>query len=197
MFYTYAYLRKDGTPYYIGKGSGNRLFSNKHSVNLPDKGRIIYLKRNITENEALKHEEYMIKIYGRKIDGGLLYNISLGGKGNSKYFTEEDRKKSRKKSLEKYQKSEQGKLKRIESQRLRRKNFSEERKENERRKAKERERKKRLEKGDEVRLKERERWAKNKEEMCRKQRERRAKKKQNHDSFSMLQNLPCTKKSFW
>jgi len=177
MFYTYAYLRKDGTPYYIGKGSGNRLFSNKHSVNLPDKNRIIYLKRNLTENQALKHEEYMIKIYGRKIDGGLLYNISLGGKGNSKYHTEEEIKGARRISLEKYQKSQNGKNKRIESQRKRRENYSEEKKEEERKKARERERRKRIERGDEIRLRDRERW--NKDDKKRKQqKERRAKKRQ-------------------
>ena len=56
-FYTYAYLREDKTPYYIGKGTGNRIYSKSRRVERPkDKSKIIYLKKNLTEEEALKHE---------------------------------------------------------------------------------------------------------------------------------------------
>jgi hypothetical protein len=84
-YYTYAYLRKDGTPYYIGKGKGKRLYQKDKWHNPPkDKSRIIYLKQNLTEEEAFKHEIYMIVVFGRKDLGtGILHNRTNGGDGPS------------------------------------------------------------------------------------------------------------------
>jgi len=65
-FYTYAYLREDKTPYYVGKGSGKRIYSKEKNINLPkDKSRIIFLKQNITEEEAFRHEIYMIAFFDK------------------------------------------------------------------------------------------------------------------------------------
>tara|TARA_E500000178_G_scaffold291253_2_gene295034 strand:- start:909 stop:1484 length:576 start_codon:yes stop_codon:yes gene_type:complete len=82
MFYTYAYLREDGTPYYIGKGKGMRMFYKygKNTKPPKDRSRIIILKQNITEEEAFRHERYMIAVFGKKCDGtGILMNIADGG----------------------------------------------------------------------------------------------------------------------
>lgn len=86
MYYTYAYLHENKTPYYIGKGKGNRLYkSNKRKIKPPkDKSRIIFLKQNLTEKEAFKHEIYMIAVFGRKDLGtGILHNRTNGGEGAS------------------------------------------------------------------------------------------------------------------
>ena len=84
-YYTYAYLRKDRTPYYIGKGIGDRIYSTSRRNNPPkDRSRIIYLKQNLTEEEAFKHEIYMIAVFGRKDLGtGILHNRTGGGEGAS------------------------------------------------------------------------------------------------------------------
>jgi hypothetical protein len=83
-FYTYAYLREDGTPYYIGKGRGYRINHKRHSVKLPPKSRRVVLKNNLTEEEAFRHEEYMIYLFGRKDLGtGILRNMTFGGEGTS------------------------------------------------------------------------------------------------------------------
>lgn len=84
-FYTYAYLREDGTPYYIGKGCGMRIYSSTRTINKPkDKSRIIFLKQNLTEEEAFKHEIYMISVFGRKdLGSGILHNRTNGGDGTS------------------------------------------------------------------------------------------------------------------
>jgi hypothetical protein len=85
-FYTYAYLRADGTPYYIGKGTKRRIYSRlgRPCSTPKDRSRIIFLKQNLTEEEAFKHEIYMIAVYGRKDLGtGILHNRTSGGEGTS------------------------------------------------------------------------------------------------------------------
>lgn len=94
-FYTYAWLRADGTPYYIGKGRDRRAYScSGKPCKMPlDKNRILILKRNLTEEEAFKHEIYMIAVFGRKDNGtGTLRNKSDGGQGKTGYIHTEETK---------------------------------------------------------------------------------------------------------
>jgi hypothetical protein len=95
MYYTYAYLREDRTPYYIGKGSGRRVYSKIRSVSIPPKDRILILKKDLTEDEAFQHEKYMIAVFGRKDLGtGILHNKTDGGEGVSGHiYTEEQKQK--------------------------------------------------------------------------------------------------------
>jgi hypothetical protein len=102
-YYTYAYLREDKTPYYIGKGTENRIYSTQKRVKQPkDKSRIIFLKQNLTEEEAFKHERYMIAVFGRKDLGtGILRNMTDGGEGSSNRGTPEERSEISKKGYAK------------------------------------------------------------------------------------------------
>jgi NUMOD3 motif len=94
-YYTYAYLREDKTPYYIGKGKGDRINSKQRNIKKPkDKSRVIYLKQNLTEEEAFKHEIYMIAVLGRKDLGtGILHNRTDGGEGSSGWVPSEETKR--------------------------------------------------------------------------------------------------------
>lgn len=69
-FYTYAWLNTNGKPYYIGKGCEKRAW--RKSSPAPE--RVLILKKNLTEKQALKHEMYMIAVHKKYLD-----NILPGG----------------------------------------------------------------------------------------------------------------------
>jgi hypothetical protein len=99
-YYVYGYKRKDyGTYFYIGKGCGNRMYSNvsrsEHFMNIKNKCdyEVVIIKDNLTEDEAyafeqemisnlIHNEGYSIGIKGyQRNEGRHLVNHTLGGDG--------------------------------------------------------------------------------------------------------------------
>jgi hypothetical protein len=85
IYYVYAYVRENGTPYYIGKGKGNRAYSPHRFVSKPkDKSKIVFIFKDLSEQDAFDLECLLIKFHGRKDNNtGLLRNLTDGGEGCS------------------------------------------------------------------------------------------------------------------
>lgn len=92
-FYVYLWLRYKNSrhgprlsPYYVGKGSGNRAFNSRQRRVRPPKdwSYIVFAQEGLTEREAFDLEQYYIALYGRKDLGtGILGNFTDGGEGVS------------------------------------------------------------------------------------------------------------------
>jgi hypothetical protein len=91
-FYTYLWLREDGTPYYVGKGSSKRAFRK----GCPPHDRVL-IQPHPSEQDAFAAEVFLIAYYGRiDIGTGILRNLTDGGDGTAGHIaTENQRKASR------------------------------------------------------------------------------------------------------
>ena len=75
----YAYVNEDGRFYYVGRGRPGREKENHKTIKVPPKDKIIILHENLPLIESVEYEKALIKFYGRKCDGGILENKSVGG----------------------------------------------------------------------------------------------------------------------
>lgn len=110
MYYVYLWLREDRTPYYVGKGKGYRAFSKHRKATPPPKDRIIIVKEFEDEEESYLFEEWLIQLYGRKSDGGILINQSIGGRhSSSKYRSQSKYDEIRREQNRNHKRTDKGK----------------------------------------------------------------------------------------
>ena len=95
-FYTYLWLRENGTPYYVGKGKGDRAFrKGNHRQKPPIAADKILIQEFPDESSAHYAEMFFIALYGREDNRtGCLRNMTNGGEGISGLvFSEQSKRK--------------------------------------------------------------------------------------------------------
>jgi hypothetical protein len=81
-FYTYVWLRENGTPYYVGKGTRRRAIE-KHRIGEAPPIERITIYSAASDAEAVESEVALIWYYGCKDLGlGCLRNFTDGGEGS-------------------------------------------------------------------------------------------------------------------
>jgi len=113
IYYVYILYDENGVPFYVGKGKGDRWLHHEldaknckeaRNARLLHKIRQIWslgydiqkakVLMNVSQSVAFNYEKVLIKIIGRKEDGGTLLNFSLGGKeGKDRPKSEYERKR--------------------------------------------------------------------------------------------------------
>jgi hypothetical protein len=100
-YYVYMFCKPDGTPYYVGKGHGNRTNETGNRSELCKRHiakygkNTQYVKVDITEEQSFKLEIRLVKKYGRiDIGSGILTNHTNGGEGASNPSKETTEKRS-------------------------------------------------------------------------------------------------------
>jgi hypothetical protein len=89
-YYTYLHCKPDGTPFYVGKGSGRRAYQihrdrNRYHANVVKK----YGKENILvyifpcESEERAYADEVLQIASLRLQGCELCNLNAGGEGGS------------------------------------------------------------------------------------------------------------------
>ncbi len=95
IFYTYLWLREDGTPYYVGKGHGTRAYVWHRRIGHAPPQECILTQEFPSEENCFEAEKFLIQFYGRKDLGtGALANRSDGGIGGDTLTLEERQQRS-------------------------------------------------------------------------------------------------------